>query len=85
MIKERMKVEDALYTFFNKNVDNLTYENLKRLFVNDTFTISDLFKSKPTIINEKTEDVSFLEFINYLATRASISSSALRYEVATVI
>lgn len=85
MIKERIKVEDALYTFFNKNVDNLTYENLKRLFVNDTFTISDLFKSRPTIINEKTEDVSFLEFINYLATRAAISSGALRYEVATVI
>lgn len=85
MIKERIKVEDALYTFFNKNINNLTYENLKRLFVNDTFTISDLFKSRPTIINEKTEDVSFLEFINYLATRAAISSSALRYEVATVI
>ena len=85
MIKERIKVEDALYTFFNNNVNNLTYKNLKRLFVNDTFTISDLFKSRPTIINEKTEDVSFLEFINYLATRAAISSSALRYEVATVI
>jgi hypothetical protein len=85
MIKERIKVENALHTFFNKNVDNLTYENLKRLFVNDTFTISDLFKSRPTIINEKTEDVSFLEFINYLATRAAISSGALRYEVATVI
>lgn len=85
MTKERIKVEDALYDFFNKNISNLTYENLKRLFVNDTFTISDLFKSRPTIINEKTEDVSFLEFINYFATRAAISSSALRYEVATVI
>ena len=85
MTKERIKVEDALYTFFNKNISNLTYDNLKRLFVNDTFTISDLFRSKPTIINESTEDVSFLEFINYLATRAAVSSSALRYEVATVI
>ena len=85
MVKERIKVEDALYTFFNKNINNLTYENLKKLFINDAFTISDLFKSKPTIINEKTEDISFLEFINYFATRAAIKSSTLRYEVATVI
>jgi hypothetical protein len=85
MTRERIKVEDALYTFFNKNINNLTYDNLKRLFVNDTFTISDLFRSKPTIINESTTDVSFLEFINYMATRAAVSSSALRYEVATVI
>jgi len=85
MTKERLKVEDALYEFFNKNVNNLTYENLKKLFVSKDFTISDLFKSKPTIINEKTTDVSFLEFINYLATRAAIKASALRYEVATVI
>lgn len=85
MTKERIKIEEALYKFFNKNVNNLSYEVLKRLFVPKDFTISDLFKSKPTIINEKTEDVSFLEFINYLATRAAISSNALRYEVATVI
>ena len=85
MTKERIKVEDALYEFFNKNINNLTYENLKKLFVGKNFTISDLFKSKPTIINEKTTDVSFLEFINYLATRAAIKASALRYEVATVI
>lgn len=85
MTKERIKVEDALYEFFNKNINNLTYDNLKKLFVGSDFTISDLFKSRPTIINEKTTDISYLEFINYLATRAAISSSALRYEVATVI
>ena len=85
MTKERLQVEDALYEFFSKNVNNLTYENLKKLFVSPDFTISDLFKSKPTIINEKTTDVSFLEFINYLATRAAVKASALRYEVATVI
>lgn len=85
MTKERIKVEDALHEFFKKNVNNLTYENLKRLFVPNDFTISDLFKSRPTIINEKTQDITFLEFINYIATRAAISTSALRYEVATVI
>lgn len=85
MTKERIKVEEALYKFFNKNINNLSYEVLKRLFVPEDFTASDLLKSKPTVINEKTEDVSFLEFINYLATRAAVSSNALRYEVATVI
>lgn len=85
MTKERIKAEDALYEFFNKNINNLSYDTLKRLFVSSDFTISDLFNSKPTIINEKTQDISFLEFINYLATRAAISASALRYEVATVI
>ena len=85
MTKERIKVEDSLYEFFNKNINNLSYDTLKKLFISSDFTISDLFNSKPTIINEKTQDVSFLEFINYLATRAAISASALRYEVATVI
>jgi hypothetical protein len=54
MAKERIKVEDALHVFFTKNANNLTYENLKRLFVSKDFTISDLFKSRPTLMNEKT-------------------------------
>ena len=54
MTKERIKVEDALHEFFKKNINNLSYESLKRLFVPKDFTISDLFKSRPTIINEKT-------------------------------
>jgi hypothetical protein len=54
MTKERIKVEDALYEFFNKNINNLSYDNLKKLFISSDFTISDLFNSKPTIINEKT-------------------------------
>ena len=82
--KDLTLLRDVLI-LLNKNVNNLTYENLKKLFVGSDFTISDLFRSRPTIINEKTTDVSFLEFINYLATRAAVSASALRYEVATVI
>lgn len=85
MTKERIKAEVALYEFFNKNLKNMTYEKFKKLLVPKDFTISDLFKSRPTIINEKTEDVSFLEFINYLATRAAINANSLRYEVAGVI
>lgn len=85
MTKERIKAEVALYEFFSKNLETMSYDKFKKLLVPKDFTISDLFRSRPTIINEKTQDVSFLEFINYLATRAAINANDLRYEVAGVI
>lgn len=85
MTKERIKAEVALYEFFKKNLETMSYDKFKKLLVPKDFTIADLFRSRPTIINEKTQDVSFLEFINYLATRAAVNANNLRYEVAGVI
>jgi hypothetical protein len=54
MTKERIKAEVALYEFFNKNLETMSYDKFKKLLVPKDFTISDLFRSRPTIINEKT-------------------------------
>ena len=68
IFKERIEIENAIYTFFQANKD----KDLKELINPKNF---DIFNKNISVFNDSSEDIDDNAFIWWLASRAAIKSS----------
>lgn len=81
--QEMVKLEDAIYDFFEANSDKLSDSNLLSELINPSKL--SLYTVPNELINEGTEDLDDNSFVWWLATRAAVKSSIFHKRFASVI
>ena len=69
--RERIKMEDAIYDFFQVNSD-MTVEQLAKLISTDNL---NLFHRPEELLSEELDDLDDNSFVWWIATRAAVKAS----------
>lgn len=78
IFKERIEIENAIYTFFEANKD----KDLKELITPKNF---DIFNKNISVFNDSSEDIDDNAFIWWLASRAAIKSSDFYWQFKQIL
>lgn len=71
--KEKIKFDDSIYNFFNKNSNLLNDEKLLSKFINPK--IFDLYTNSEQMLNEDLDAIDDVSMIWYIAARAAVKAS----------